>query len=63
MSGKNVSLADKNINVNSKNVKKTRKSNLVYLHAAIVIFFMFIFGIICPQIGCITPLGRSARWA
>ena len=59
MSGKNVSLADKNINVNSKNVKKTRKSNLVYLHAAIVIFFMFIFGIICPQIGCITPLGMK----
>ena len=59
MGGKNVSLADENITVNAKNTKKARKGNLVFLHAAICIFFMFIFGIICPPIGSITPLGMK----
>lgn len=59
MKGKNVSINNENITVTDKNLKKVRKGNLIFLHAAIVIFFMFIFGRILSPIGAITPLGMK----
>lgn len=35
------------------------KSKTIWLHAIVMVFFMFIFGRICPPISCVTPLGMK----
>ena len=59
LKGKNVSIGKENVTITDENIKKKRKGNLVLVHAVVVIFFMFIFGRICPPIGVITPLGMN----